>query len=140
MHVDELVQDPHLRSALGASVAARDQSLALCESVRAACGDGAQEPGEDAQRSLSTARRLLSAKGSHLRGLTRNAIFLVRQSKQHTAEARSEIDALHLHLQNLYYEQRHLQGQISDCESYEYVLLSPPTRSRLGIVLVDPHI
>ena len=30
-----------------------------------------------------------------------------------------EIDALHLQLQNLYYEQRHLRGEIAGCEDYE---------------------
>jgi Fms-interacting protein/Thoc5 len=120
MKVEDLVQEPYLRSALDATVQARDQSLDLCQSVRERCHDGDQEPISDLQKELTTLRRDLGAKGSHLRGLTRNAIFLVRQSKQETAEARSEIDALHLHLQNLYYEQRHLQGQISDCESYEY--------------------
>jgi len=34
---------------------------------------------------------------------------------------RQEVDKLHLQLQNLYYEQRHLQGEIAACESYEYV-------------------
>jgi hypothetical protein len=29
---------------------------------------------------------------------------------------------LHLQLQNLYYEERHLRGEIAACESYEYVL------------------
>jgi len=51
--------------------------------------------------------------------MTRRAIFSVRQAKVDTAEARSEIDTLHLQLQNLHYEQRHLRGEISACESYE---------------------
>ncbi|KUI56522.1 hypothetical protein VP1G_03865 [Cytospora mali] len=37
-----------------------------------------------------------------------------------TAEARQEVDVLHLQLQNLYYEQRHLQGEIAACESFDH--------------------
>ena len=44
----------------------------------------------------------------------------VRSTKQETAEARQEIDSLHLQLQNLYYEQRHLRGEIAACEEYEH--------------------
>jgi hypothetical protein len=51
--------------------------------------------------------------------LNRKAILGVRSTKQETGEARQEIDALHLQLQNLYYEQRHLRGEIAGCEDYE---------------------
>merc|ERR1711977_653594 len=37
-----------------------------------------------------------------------------------TAEARQEVGKLHLQLQNLYYEQRHLQGEIAACESFDH--------------------
>jgi hypothetical protein len=59
--------------------------------------------------------------GGRLRGQNRDAIFRVRDTKQSTAEARQEIDRLHLQLQNLYYEQKHLTGEIAACEAYEYV-------------------
>lgn len=48
----------------------------------------------------------------------------VRQTKQETTEARQEIDSLHLQLQNLYYEQRHLRGEIAGCEEFEYAVAS----------------
>nr|GFD57658.1 hypothetical protein [Tanacetum cinerariifolium] len=46
-----------------------------------------------------------------------------RRTKQETSEARQEIDELHLQLQNLYYEQRHLRGEIRGCEEYKWVLM-----------------
>lgn len=50
----------------------------------------------------------------------RDAALEVRDTKQATAEARHEIDALHLHLQNLLYEERHLISEINAAESYEH--------------------
>ena len=73
----------------------------------------------EAQIELSKQQKLLYAYLAQLRGLNRNAILRVRGTKQNTAEARQEIDRLHLQLQNLYYEERHLRGEITACESYE---------------------
>lgn len=73
------------------------------------------------QRDLTKQQRTLYARLGELRSLNRNAILQVRETKQMTAEARQEIDRLHLHLQNLYYEERHLRGEIAACESYECV-------------------
>lgn len=73
------------------------------------------------QRDLAKQQRTLYARLGELRNLNRNAILQVRETKQLTAEARQEIDRLHLHLQNLYYEERHLRGEIAACESYELV-------------------
>jgi THO complex subunit 5 len=41
-----------------------------------------------------------------------------REAKEATAEARREVDRLHLQLQNLYYEQRHLRGEIKACRDF----------------------
>ena len=121
MIVSDLVQDPFLHSTLAASVEARQESLNLVTALREKSRDGDETLTPADEKDLATLCKQLSAKSSYLRGLTRHGIFLVRQTKGDTAEAKSEIDALHLHLQNLYYEQRHLQGQILDCESYECV-------------------
>ena len=75
----------------------------------------------DHQLELTKQQRMLYAHLGELRSLNRNAILQVRETKQTTAEARQEIDCLHLRLQNLYYEERHLRGEIAACESYEYV-------------------
>ena len=50
------------------------------------------------------------------------SVFDARDTKQNTAEAKSEIDSLHLQLQNLFYEQRHLRGEIGACEDYRSVI------------------
>ncbi|KAK2682939.1 hypothetical protein RAB80_000885 [Fusarium oxysporum f. sp. vasinfectum] len=63
---------------------------------------------------------------AHLKGLHRNVCFSARETKSQTAESRQEVDRLHLQLQNLYYEQRHLQGEITACESYENSLPNTP--------------
>ncbi|KAL8677620.1 MAG: hypothetical protein Q9224_007178, partial [Gallowayella concinna] len=65
-------------------------------------------------------QKQLNADLATLRLSSRDSIFEVRTTKQDTAEARQEIDRLHLHLQNLYYEERHLRGEISSCESYDH--------------------
>ena len=80
-----------------------------------------QSPSLDVQLEFSKQQKLLYSYLAELRGLNRNAINGVRNTKQVTAEARQEIDRLHLQLQNLYYEERHLRGEIAACESYEYV-------------------
>ena len=76
----------------------------------------------EAQLELSKQQKVLYSYLAQLRGLNRNAILKVRNTKQSTAEARQEIDRLHLQLQNLYYEERHLRGEIAGCESYEWVV------------------
>lgn len=50
----------------------------------------------------------------------RDAALDVRETKQATADARHEIDTLHLHLQNLLYEERHLISEIHAADSYEH--------------------
>lgn len=44
-----------------------------------------------------------------------------REAKETTSEVRREVDRLHLQLQNLYYEQRHLRGEINACREFPYV-------------------
>jgi THO complex subunit 5 len=83
---------------------------------------------------LSAHRKTLTTHLAHLRRLNRSAIHSVRTTKTETAHARQEIDALHLQLQNLYYEQRHLRGEIAGCENYELV---PTISTHPAIPLTD---
>ena len=71
------------------------------------------------QLAASKQQKVLHAHLAQLRGLNKKAILSTRTTKQETSEARQEIDSLHLQLQNLYYEQRHLRGEIAGCEGYE---------------------
>jgi THO complex subunit 5 len=123
MAVDEIVKDPKLAAVINASRDARVQALTLVDEVAAAVP--VESAPTEAQLEISKQQKLLITHLAQVRGLHRAATFSSRKTKQETAEARQEVDRLHLQLQNLYYEQRHLQGEIAACESYEYVVFLP---------------
>ncbi|OAA49383.1 THO complex, subunit 5 [Metarhizium rileyi] len=120
MAVDTIVSEPSLVAVLQISDQARDQAHTLLR-----LADQTDEADEahisaETQAEIAKQQKHLFTSISHLRGLHRNACFSARETKARTAEARQEVDRLHLQLQNLYYEQRHLQGEISACESYDH--------------------
>lgn len=117
MAVDDTISDPSLRLALETSHHTRDQAIALLDLVSDL--PPTSTPSEELQLQISREQKRLLACLSQLRGLHRGAHVGARETKAQTAEMRQEVDKLHLQLQNLYYEQRHLQGEISACESYE---------------------
>lgn len=112
MTADHLITDPTLLSVLRAAEEARRQCLELTDLI-------AQNHAEEPSDEQFDAQRKLNARLALLRGLNRNAVKSVRTTKQETTEARQEIDSLHLELQNLYYEQGHLRGEIRGCEGFE---------------------
>lgn len=114
-----LVTDPSLQSVLQAAALARTQSLAILDLLDAHHASSSNTDSTTQQLELSLQQKKLNTHLAHLRGLNRKAVLGVRSTKQETGEARQEIDALHLQLQNLYYEQRHLRGEIAGCEDYE---------------------
>ncbi|KAK6615677.1 fms-interacting protein [Botrytis cinerea] len=101
MAIDEIITDPSLKLALETSNQTREQAIALLDFI-------------------SKQQKLLLTYLAQLRGLHRDSHAGARETKALTAEARQEVDRLHLQLQNLYYEQRHLQGEIAACESYDH--------------------
>jgi THO complex subunit 5 len=117
MAVEKIITEPSLSAVLQISDQARDQAHALLQLADQA-SDGRATA--DIQAEIAKQQKQLLTNISHLRGLHRNACLSARDTKAQTAEARQEVDRLHLQLQNLYYEQRHLQGEITGCESYEY--------------------
>jgi THO complex subunit 5 len=117
MAVDEIVADPSLRLALETSKNTREQAITLLDLVSSA--SPATPPSLDFQTQISKQQKFLLTHLAQLRGLHRDAHVGSRETKAQTAEIRQEVDKLHLQLQNLYYEQRHLQGEIAACESYE---------------------
>lgn len=133
------ITDPTLLRVLDAAALARQQSLAILDMLDAHHTAAAEpppsppseEPAREQQLAVSREHKLLLAHLARLRGLNRKAILGVRATKQETAEARQEVDALHLQLQNLDYEQRHLRGEIAACENYEYVY-HPPSHLRVS--------
>ena len=120
----DIVSDSYLQSVLATSLDTRQQCMNLINLVEANAIAVSQTPSFEVHLDVSKQQRLLYSHLGHLRELNRNAILRVRNTKQTTAEARQEIDRLHLQLQNLYYEERHLRGDIAACDSYEYVRLA----------------
>lgn len=120
MAVDEIVTDPALKLALNTSRQTREQAITLLDLISSQ--PPSTEPvSRDFQIQISKQQKLLLTYLAQLRGLHRGAHVGARETKALTAEARQEVDRLHLQLQNIYYEERHLQGEIDACESYEYV-------------------
>lgn len=130
MTSDELITDPLLLSVLHSAAQARQQSLAILDLIDEFHTSPIEKP-DDSQLQLSKQQKVLNAHLAQLRGLNRKAVLGVRHTKQETAEARQEIDGLHLQLQNLYYEQRHLRGEIAACEEYDH------SYERIPMVPVD---
>ena len=121
MTATDLIHSPPLTSVLTTCTATREQCLSLISLLESHSSPRSQQNSSsvEAQLEFSKQQKLLNAHLAQLRGLNRNAILEVRRTKQETAEARQEIDRLLLQLQNLYYEERHLRGEIAACESYE---------------------
>lgn len=127
MAVESIVSDETLQSVLqtSAETLAQFQSVLHLLSPQNASSSSPSDinPDSDTRLRLATIERKKAyAKLAPLRGLYRTAVMNVRDTKHLTSEARQEIDRLHLHLQNLYYEQKHLKGEIHACEAYEYVI------------------
>ncbi|CAH0049946.1 unnamed protein product, partial [Clonostachys solani] len=117
MAIDKLVTEPKLLSALEISDETRDQANTLIDLIE----NYADEPMTAAQKTeMAKHQTLIFTNIAHLRGLHRYACISARETKATTAEARQEVDRLHLQLQNLYYEQRHLQNELSSCESFDH--------------------
>lgn len=116
-----IVKDPFLQSVLETSSSTHDQCLALVQLVsrHPVASTTTSTESTDAEHALSMEQKRLYSRLSQLRGQNRDALWKVRETKQETAEARQEVDRLHLQLGNLYYEEKHLRGEVAACESYE---------------------
>jgi THO complex subunit 5 len=119
MEVHDIVTDPCLLPVLRTSAEAHTGCQKLLSLLDPSASSS---PSREILLAVSRQQKLLYSLLAQLRGSNRDAILRVRETKQATAEARQEIDRLHLQLQNLYYEQRHLTGEIAACESYECVI------------------
>lgn len=122
MAIEDLIVDPTLLPLLQTSRETLSQTLSiltwLAENNNA---DSPSQPDVDTRLEFSSHQKKLLAHLAQLRGQNRRAAFEARATKQDTANARQEVDRLLLQLQNLYYEQRHLMGEIGACEGYECV-------------------
>jgi THO complex subunit 5 len=127
MKSDDLVTDPQLLSVLAAANASRLACLSILDLIESNLDSSDTKSLEN---QLAEQRKALNAHLSKVRGLNRTAILNVRTTKAETAQARGEVDTLHLQLQNLKYEQSHLRRQIALCENFEYVQSPCPHPSR----------
>ncbi|KAL9091707.1 MAG: hypothetical protein Q9165_004783 [Trypethelium subeluteriae] len=119
MDQDDIVTDPLLHSVLIAAERTRQECLQITHLLEQHKATLATAP-QDVQAELSEHQKQLFSNLSQMRSLHRDALYEVRKTKAETTERRHEIDALHLQLQNLYYEQRHLIGEIEACRSYDH--------------------
>ena len=130
-----LVTDVFLRSVLETTQSARLAALNLLEVSSTTSAQSRSElisptPEEDSASpvpasiaqalAVSRAQKPLFAHLAHLRAQNRRLAHVVRDTKALTSESRAEVDTLHLSLQNLYYESRHLAGEIAACEEYDH--------------------
>lgn len=139
MTVRDIVADPSLLPVLQISADAHNECqklLKLIDPTSPATVSGSNPPSQETILAISKQQKILYSLLAQLRGLNRDAVLRVRETKQMTAEARQEIDRLHLQLQNLYYEQKHLMGEIAACESYEFVPRSPSLKKH---ILIGPR-
>ena len=130
MTTDSHITDPFLLSVLEVAARAREQSLAILDLIHQ-YHTSANTDIDDAPLQISRQQKILNTYLVQLRGLTRKAAFGARTTKEETGRARQEIDSLHLELQNLYYEQRHLRGEIAACEDYAH------TYEQISMIDVD---
>lgn len=96
MAIDKDVTDPGLASVLQISDQAREQAIAVADLINKASSGRASA---EAQAEIAKQHKHLVTNISHLRGLHRSACVSARETKAATAEARQEIDRLHLQLQ-----------------------------------------
>lgn len=125
MSATSIITDPVLTSVLAAAHETRQQCNSILDFISSQNTSASASASVYEDTQLLTAQKTLSTRLAILRGLNRKAILSVRNTKHETSEKRQEIDALHLQLQNLYYEQRHLRGEIRACEDYEFVFSIP---------------
>ncbi|KAK4164259.1 Fms-interacting protein-domain-containing protein [Cladorrhinum sp. PSN259] len=118
------ITDPVLQSTLEISKSAREQAQALVDLYAKSLEDASSNTGgaipADVLGQISKEQKLLMTYLAQLRGLHRNSHLRHRKTKTQTLEVKGQVDSLHLQLQNLYYEQRHLKGEIAACEGFEH--------------------
>ncbi|KAL2108449.1 hypothetical protein VUR80DRAFT_3783 [Thermomyces stellatus] len=120
MAIDKIITEPSLGAVLQIASHARDDAASLLDLLASAlqADDGVLTA--EAQGDILKQQKRMFTNIAQLRGLHRAAHMGARETKAVTAEARHEVDRLHLQLQNLYYEQRHLRNEIVACESYDH--------------------
>jgi len=129
------IEEDHLLQCLRVLQDTRATCISIIEQDRERQLAAASSPATEPQPTESTPSQLVERQKAQkrlfsslawLRGQHRNAYTSLRQTKQITAEAKQEQDRLHLQLQNLYYEQRHLRGEIDSCLEFPHTYMTIP--------------
>ncbi|MCJ1306465.1 hypothetical protein MMC25_000107 [Agyrium rufum] len=120
MTVTSLIIDSSLDQLLDVSSQTQSDALNLLRLTHPTSETDDPVDSELLHSAIPKTQKTLISHLARLRGSNRSAILALRDTKHATAEARQEVDRLHLQLQNLYYEQRHLRGEIAACESYDH--------------------
>jgi THO complex subunit 5 len=124
------ITDPDLQSILHAAEATRSENaqlLALLAQQQDPSSEDAQTADSSTSSdSLAAQHRLLRSHLTAVRHQYRTIQSSVRTTKSSTQASRADVDALHLRLQNLYYERAHVAGEIASCESYAHTYTSLP--------------
>lgn len=110
-----LVKDPQLQSTLDLSARTGQGCVQLTELLESQNGRTAKGDAAVQQAKLA---KIIRAQLSELRGAHRDVALGSRLTKQLTADAKAEVDKLHLLYANLAYEEQHLREEIINCESH----------------------
>lgn len=139
MAVEDLITSPELTPCLETANATLKQALTIID-ILATAAQSNSPTTIALQTRVASSQRLLSAYLARLRVQTRQTAFLARGTKAQTADSRREVDALLLQLQNLYYEQRHLLGEIASCEEYAHAFRELPLISEDDYLEMYPEV
>jgi len=131
MTVEDAITDPLLTPVLTTAQATLQQALTIVDFLTTHSSTSTTRAH---QLTVARHQKLLQAHLAKLRIQTRRAAYGARNTKTLTAEAKTEVDRLLLQLQNLYYEQRHLMGEISACEGYDHAF------EKLPLIEVDEYL
>ncbi|RPA83372.1 hypothetical protein BJ508DRAFT_375149 [Ascobolus immersus RN42] len=131
------ITDPSLKECLELSVQTRDYCNKILSQIEAneVVDDS---PSSKAERSKDL-KRLLAVM-AQLKTVHRMNVMNARDSKQDSVSARQEVDRLHLQLQNLYYEQRHLRGEIAACRDFPHKYTELPLISEEDFLEENPEL
>ena len=120
---EKIVKNPFLLKALATTVGLSLKVDSFDSFPSGTCVDhtNAVSPSATAiNRELLSSEKSLNSALAHLHGQNRKLAHLARDSKAKTGESRADVDRLHLELQNLQYEHKHLQSEIAACEEHEH--------------------
>lgn len=113
-------QDAIVDASLKECLALSEQTRIYCNNILDLINTDAEADVESPSSQIERSRALkrLLAVMAQLKTVHRTNVMDARDSKQDSVLARQEVDRLHLQLQNLYYEQRHLRGEIAACRDF----------------------